>query len=316
MHLKDIAMWYVHLVRFSYTYVHIISISFFVNVALKSENPVLSLSKPQESLQSIVSCCQCDSRGKTKVSITLTLYLHLIDQVGEHLQSYDYEIMMEQCRSLMGSDHTDIKLFTSDQLKAFRQYNSVTLLKMLCSFTWSNCSILRALVSYCDEAVKLLNNFESNLDCLQLIASYPIPHFSPDMIPSETSTYTILAVRYDKELYQCILQYIYDVQSVMIKKCDITQHCLQLLAVKSDPTIFYWTIPKCVVGVIDTNVPLHSEHLYSRGILEVAVYPDLWLTTGDAICYGSLAFKCENQSYGEKVYIHTMYWIVGIILIS
>ena len=264
---------------------------------------MLSLSKSQESLQSIVSYCQCDSRGKTKVSITLTLYLHLIDQVGELLQSYDYEIMMEQCRSLMGSDHNDIKLITSDQLKAFSQYNSIMLLRMLCSFTWSNCSILRALVSYCDKAVKLLDNFESNLDCLQLIASYPIPHFSPDMIPSETSTYTILAVRYDKELYQCTLQYVYDVQSVMIEKCDITQHCLQLLAVRSDPTILYWTIPKCVVDLINTNVPLHSEYLYSRGILEAVVYPDLLLTTGDAICYGSLAFMCENPSHSEKVCI-------------
>ena len=276
--------------------------SFFANLVLKSEHPVLSLSKPQESLQSIVSCCHCDSRGKMKGSIALTLYLHLIDQVRELLQSYDYEIMMEQCRSLMGSDHTDIKLFTSDQLEAFSQYNSIILLRMLCLFTWSNCSILRALVSYCDEAVKLLDNFESNLDCLQLIASYPIPHFSLDMIPNDTSTYTILAVRYDKELYQCTLQYVYDVQSVMIEKCYITQHCLQLLAVRSDPTIFYWTIPKCVVDLINTNVPLHSEHLYSRGILEVAVYSDLWFTTGDAICYGSLAFKCENQSYYEKVF--------------
>ena len=273
---------------------------------------MLSLSKPQESLQSVLSCCQCISRGKTKVSITLTLYLHLIDQVGELLQSYDYEIMMEQCRSLMGSDHTDIKLFTSDQLKAFSQYNSAILLRMLCLFTWSNCSILRALVNYCDEAVKLLDNFESNLDCLQLIASYPIPHFSPDMIPNETSTYTILAVRYDKELYQCTLQYVYDVRSVMIEKCDITQHCLQLLAVRSDPTILYWTIPKCVVDLINTSVPLHSEYLYSRGILEVLVYPDLLYTTGDAICYGSLAFKCKNQSYIEKVRTYTFILHIGL----
>ena len=295
---------------------HIIAILHFVNVALKSKNALLLLSKSQESLQSFVSCCQCDSRGKTKVSITLTLYLHLIDQMGELLQSYDYEIMIEQCRSLMGSDHTDIKLFTSDQLKAFSQCNSTTLLRMLCSFTWSNCSILRALVSYCDEAVKLLDNFESNLDCLQLIASYPIPYFYTDMIPTDTSTYTILAVRYDKELYQCTLRYVYDVRSVMIEKCDITQHCLHLLAVRSDPTILYWTIPKCVVDLISTNVSLHSEYLYSKGILEVTVYPGLQRTTGDVICFGSLAFKCENQSFSEKVYIHTTtYWTVDIILI-
>ena len=90
-------------------------------------------------------------------------------------------------------------------------------------------------------------------------------------------------------------------QSVMIEKCDITQHCLQLLAVRSDPTILYWTIPKCVVDLINTNVPIHSEYLYSRGILEVSVYPDLLLTTGDDVCYGALAFKCV---YTERVCLY------------
>ena len=114
------------------------------------------------------------------------------------------------------------------------------------------------------------------------------------MIPSDTSTYTILAVRCKVELYESSLQYVYYVQSVMIEKCGITQHCLQLLAVRSDPTILYWTIPKCVVDLINTNVPLHSEYLYSRGILEVLVYPDLLLTTGDDVCYGALAFDTER----------------------
>ena len=80
----------------------------------------------------------------------------------------------------------------------------------------------------------------------------------------------------------------------MIEKCDITQHCLQLLAVRSDPTILYWTIPKCVVDLIHTNVALHNEYLYSRGILEVSVYPDLVLTTGDNVRYGALAFECVD----------------------
>ena len=113
---------------------------------------------------------------------------------------------------------------------------------------------------------------------------------------------TVLAVRCDKELYWCTLQYVYDVQSVMIEKCCITQHCLQLLAVRSDPTILYWTIPKCVVDLINTNVPLNCEYLYSRGILEMLVYPDLLLTTGDDVVYGSLAFQCV---YAEMVCLRT-----------
>ena len=244
---------------------------------------------------SVLSSCQCDSRSTANVSTVLVLYFHLIDQLEELLQFYDYGLMMEQCRSLMASDHNDIKLFTSDQMKSFSWYNNATLLRKLCLFAWSNCSILRTLVSYCSKAIKLLDKFESNLDPLKPVACYPIPCLSSDMIPSDTSTYTILAVRCDKELYRCTLQYVYDVQSVMIEKCDITQHCLQLLAVRSDPTILYWTIPKCVVDLINTNVPLHSEYLYSRGVLEVSVYPDLLLTTSDDVCYGSLAFECVDN---------------------
>ena len=262
-----------------------------------------SLNKTQ-STTSVLSGCQCDSRSTANVSIVLLLYFHLIDQLEELLKSYDYGMMMEQCGSLMASDHNNIKLFTSDQMKSFSWYNNAILLRKLCLFAWTNCSILRTLVSYCNKAIKLLDKFESILDPLKPVACYPIPCLSSDMIPSDTSTYTILAVRCKVELYEASLQYIYDVQSVMIEKCDITQHCLQLLAVRSDPTILFWTISKCVVDLINTNVPLHSEYLYSRGILEVLVYPDLLLTTGDDVCYGSLAFQCVDNEM-VCLYIHT-----------
>ena len=186
----------------------------------------------------------------------------------------------------MASDQSDIKLFTVEQLKILSQYNSAVLLRKLCIFSWSNCSILRILIGCCNEGIKLLDKFELSLDPSKQIASYPVPLLSLNMTPSDTSTYTILAVKCDKELYKCTLQYVYDVQSVMIEKCDITQHCLQLLAVRSDPTILYWTIPKCVVDLINTNVfSLHSEYLYSRGILEVLVYPDQLLSKKVHILY-------------------------------
>ena len=69
-----------------------------------------------------------------------------------------------------------------------------------------------------------------------------------------------------------------------------------------------------MVDLINTNVPLHSEYLYSRGILEVSVYPDLILATGDDgtgddgtgddgtgddVTVGSLAF-CDNSKLIER----------------
>ena len=225
----------------------------------------------------------------------LTLFFQLVDSIVELLQFYDVQILTDHCGCLMASNEHNINLFSNDQIQKFNECSTALLLQKLSSFfTWSNHSTLRALVGQFSEAVNILDDFDSRLDPFQLIVSYPIPCFSTDMIPSDTSTYTILAVRCDKELYHCTLQYVYDVQSVMIEKCDITQHCLQLLAVRSDPTILYWTIPKCVVDLINTNVPLHAEYLYSIGIMEVLVYPDLLLTTGDDVCYGALAFECVD----------------------
>ena len=231
------------------------------------------------------------------------LFLYLINQVNKLLQTHKFELV-ELCKSLKASEVKNINLFTIDQIKELGEDDCV-LMKLSSRFTWSNYSILKALVSCSSETVKLLEEFESKLDPLLSVTSYPIPCLSSDMIPIDTNTYTILAVRCDKELYQCTLQYTYDVQSMMIEKCDITQHCLQLLAVRSDPTILYWTIPKCVVNLINTNVPLHSEYLYSKGLLEVLVYPDLLLTTGDEVCYGSLAFQCiDTEMVRIFVYIH------------
>ena len=234
------------------------------------------------------------------------LFLHLIDQVCELLQNYRLKII-EQCKSLRASDVHKINLFSEDQIKELTECYNI-LLKLCPLFTWSNHSVLKILAGCSSKALKLLDKFESKLDPLQPITSYPIPCLSSNMIPTDTSTYTILAVRCDKELYQCTLQYVYDVQLAMIKKCDITQHCLQLLAVRSDPTILYWTIPKCVVDLINTTVPLHSDYLYSREVLEVIVYPDRPLTIGDDVCHGLLVFECSNRLDEEEVayiYAHT-----------
>ena len=240
-------------------------------------------------------------------SLPLNFYFfNLIDRIAQLLRFYQLKLV-RLCETLKASEVYDINLFSVTQIKELGECNNTVLLfvKLSTLITWSNHSILRELASCCHEAVKLLDEFDSKVNADQQITSLPIPNLSRNMIPSDTSTYTILAVRCKVELYKCSLQYVYDVRSVMIEKCDITQHCLQLLAVRGDPTILYWTIPKCVVDLINTNVPLHSEYLYSRGLLEVLVYPNLLLTTSDDVCYGSLAFECGNQSFSEKVCIYT-----------
>jgi len=226
-------------------------------------------------------------------SSVLMAFLHVIDDISELLQSCDPRKLMEQFEGLMASDIHGIKLL-GDEINGFNKVDNPA--SLLCyASTWSDHSITNVLVSSCNEAVKLLDEFDSKLDLSQSISSYPIPSFSSDMIPPNTSTQTVLAIRYDQELYKCTLQCVYDVRSLIIEKCEITQHCLQLLAINSNPTIFYWTLPKSVVSLIGSKVPELSEHLYFHGILEVLVFPTPLLSTSDDGRVGLLAFEMESD---------------------
>ena len=265
-------------------------------VALRFDESSVSGQLPLDTTETNQSDVEIDDEASSFISVHIS-FLCLVDQVSKLLQS-SKPMLIEQCKTLKASDIHNINLFSADQMKILSESNSFlsVLVKLSPLFTWSNYSVLKALFVHSVEATKLLDKFRMQLNPLEPITSYPIPSLSSNMISDDTSTYTILAVRCKVELYDSSLQYIYDVQSVIIEKCDITQHCLQLLAVRSDPTIFYWTIPKCVVDLINANVPLHSEYLYSRGIMEVLVYPDLLLTTGDDVSLKSTIFVCDKDS--------------------
>lgn len=136
--------------------------------------------------------------------------------------------------------------------------------KLSMFLTWSSHSILRELISFCNEAVALLDEFDLKLDLLQPVCLWPLPQFSSRMITRDSREYTLLAIRCNKALYNCTLQYVYDMQSMLVEKLNVTQHCLQLLVVKDNPTVFYWTVPKCIVKLIINIVPQHSEYFCSR----------------------------------------------------
>ena len=225
-----------------------------------------------------------------KTTLVNIAYSHLVGQVWKLLQHCDYEQLLEQCREINASEEHGIKLFCDNQLK--RYDNTLSLMQGLCCYaTWSDHSILRELCSCSTEATKLLDEFDSRLDYLEPVSSYPIPQLSSDMIPFATSVHTVLAIRCNQELYNCTLQFVYDMRSLVVEKCSITLHCLQLLAIRANPTIIYWTIPYCVVEIIRNALSLYSEYLYSKGVVEVFAYPDPLLTSSDGISMLSLAFN-------------------------
>ena len=225
------------------------------------------------------------------------LFLDLMDQIRELLQSSDIGLLVETCRGLMASETWRINLFPDVFIQSLISCSSIASLLQYISFlfTWSDHSILRALVYFSSEAVHLLDEFDSLMDPLDTIVSYPICMFSLSMIPSEDSPYTLLAIRCDKELWQCSLQYVFNIRSILVELCDITQHCLQLVAVQSDPTIFCWNIPKCVVELISIILLDYSDYLCSQGIVEVVAYPKRLIFSGDDIKMGTLVFTAKQE---------------------
>ena len=245
----------------------------------------------------------------TSVQIT---FLHIVDQLKDILKQFECEHLLKLCYQLKASETHSIDLFPNSILDKYETTTSV--LCVVFSFiTWSDHSILRELISYSSKATKLLDEFSAKLDYSEVVASYPIPHLTSDMLPTDpTSSHTVLAVRCDQELYNCTLQYLFDIRSLVVDKCDITLHCLQLIAVRPNPTIIYWNIPKCVIDLISSKVPEQRDQLYSRGVLEVSLYPNTLLATSDDVRIGSLAFLPENKTSFQKVYFIAVQYLVFI----
>ena len=225
------------------------------------------------------------------------LFLDVIDQMKELLQWYHTGLLTDACENLMASETHKVTFFSDSSITDLSNHTSAASILQYLSFlfTWSDHSILRALVSCNSEAIQLLDEFDSFLDPFNTVVSYPIDVFSLCMIPCEDSPYTLLAVRSNKELWQCSLQYVFNIRSILTELCDVTQHCFRLLAIQSDPTIFYWNIPEHVVELIDTGLAKYDEYLSPQGIVEVIVYPERVLLTGDDFTVGPLAFMIKQE---------------------
>ena len=209
-----------------------------------------------------------------KPSTVDRVFQYTVKHVIELLSCCDPNLLIKWCEHLMASDTHEIKLFTAnfmDQMKQLKSSNAI--LKMLSHYwAWSSYSILKTLAQFSKLALDMLEEFDTRLNTMLPIAKYPITSFAVSMFPYDTSSYTVLTLECDYELKHS-LQLVYDMQSVITENCDITQHALLLLVVKSNPTRLYWMIPKSVVTIVNTRVMECSQLLVSKGVMKIFIYP-------------------------------------------
>ena len=211
-------------------------------------------------------------------------FSYVTEQITELLQSHDPKVIVTQCEAIMASDNDHgIKFFSEDQIKWLNCYKATPLLLQELGhlWSWSNHSMLKDLVGFCEEAKKLLDKFDRHLDPLQPITSYPVF----EIIPTDPTLQTTLNVKFAKSVHiaKITLQDVFDKCSLVVKHCGVTRYCLQLIATQHGQgfVTIYWSIPKCVVNLISSKVLQQSSKLCDMGMLEVAIYPDIKIITGN-----------------------------------
>jgi len=243
-------------------------------------------------------------------SSVMAEFLDLRVQLEELLQSHDALSIVKKCSYLLVNDThnfplfpTDfavklvikdthnIPLFPSDYAKKLQEIKRIPeLIQKLSPFiTWDNHSILRTIAETSDVpgTTLLFNQFGDRIDSSQPLTIFPIPASSHHMIPYDNSTYTVLAIKLDFELYNPTIQNVIDA----LDQCKLSPHCLQLLAVaKTNFTILYWMIPKVIYTFIYLKLLENFKLFHQNSILQMAVYPESVVFTDSILTMGPLSF--------------------------
>ena len=250
-------------------------------------------SKP-ENFEPLQQVNREDTKTMLKPSSVAIKFWDTTVQLTNMLQSSDHRIIVDTCKSLRASEQADIALFTASYLETITNsettVTSAKVLQNIIPFTnWLDHSILTAVVEACNvpEAAALLTQFDDRIDTSQPVTKYPVPFPSHYMVPYDTSTHTVLAVQLKLQLDHSTLQNVLDTRSLIQEKCEVTPHCLQLLAVaKTSHTLIYWTIPNNVTALIALNVLQYQSFFYLKGIEQIAIHPGIVLLPVRAVGVG------------------------------
>ena len=224
-----------------------------------------------------------------------TVHIRFLNIVAQLKQDCDPQTFIETLSKLNTNAKIvgHLALLPSDYLEDFSNSSSEELTnKFAFLWTWNNHAVLRALLEACNcqDGLKMLDDFKSQIDATQPMELFPIPSPSMKMAPSLSSPFTVLSVRREYDRDEPVpLQYVNDVATIITDKFGISPHALQLLAAQANPLMLYWMIPKSIVPLISRGVNEHLEFLKEKGFSEIAIYPNTILFATDNLSHGSFA---------------------------
>ena len=266
----------------------------------KSRKRSLSFEQPTSQkhfkMSSAITPEEPTSQKRLRSISIVANFLDMKMQLQQILQTSNSQIILEQCKSLMASHDHDIALFSNEYLRSLKQCSLVPeiLQKLSPFFMWSNHSVLIAVVEACNnpEATMLLQQFDSQLDLSLPITEYPVPQPYPSMAPYDTSTETVLAVKLNTELSRFSLQQFFELQCLIQKHFQITEHSMQLMAAKSSLGILYWMVPKCIAHLINSKI-MQDPGVHGSRVQELSIWPGTLFVNASSLQLGSLSFLSQ-----------------------
>ena len=233
-------------------------------------------------------------------SSILLKYLDLCDKLAQLLQSVHPRILVDAVSHFVAIDTYDtcVKQFSAEYIKQLRDCNNSgeVLMKLFPYSNWCDHSIMRELLEACNcpKGVQLLDEFDSRIDLMQPIADFPIFAPSSLIIPSDSSYYTVMAIKHKQEFSSLKLCHIGGIKTKMVQMCNLTKYsCLFLTVTKSNPAVVYWLIPRNLLSSVSNMVWNFADCLYESGISEVAIYPNFIVSTSKT----SKAFPLEYFTF-------------------
>ena len=231
--------------------------------------------------------------GDLKESKPLNLYLNCLDVLTKLLGSYDPQLLIEKCTTLLASDIHNIALFSLTFLRDLSECSSTPeILTVLFAYsTWFDHILVEYLVKICgsSKAVEVLQDFNA-IASIEKNGMYCYPTPSHILVPSESSNFTVMATQYSLGSSVVQVQQISLIKSLVTHIGELTELSLLCLAKMDNPTTLYWLLPKTVVPVMHAKMYDNLELLYNEGILEIAVYPGFIYVTDSSVSIGSLKF--------------------------
>ena len=218
--------------------------------------------------------------------------MDLVSQLKQMLKNCNLQNFLKVCNGLTASTSCPeaIPLISSEYLEDIGDAETQQIFSRL-SFlwTWNDHSILRALLEGCNcqDGIKMLDDFESQIDTNQPMELFPIPAPSMKMAPSLSSGYTVQSIRVEYDRDELVtLQYVNDITTIMIEKFSVSSHALQLLAGRISPLVLYFVILKSIVPLIHKGINEHLDFFKGSEFTEIIIYPSTILYATDNLNLG------------------------------